>query len=187
MEQIFQHLDQLPALIGAAYSSEVSREKIAYYIMDSDKNFFRDTPQRKVLVLDYFSGDYDYQPAEEINEFEDQEAIEKVYVAAKAYLQEKLSHLKTVDVDANPWPKDLATHSDFENDEKEDQELVDPEGESYTWTPYADGGAILEESELEYVLWETEGEYIALQKTKVTGDGNYYYCSMVTVTPRLRS
>lgn len=187
MEQIFQHLDQLQALIGAAYSSEISREKIAYYIRESDKNFFRDTPQRKVLVLDYFSGDYDYQSEDEIDEFEDQEAIEKVYAAAKAYLQEKLSYLKSVDVVATPWPRDLASYGDFVNDEKADQELCDSEGESYTWTPYADGGAILDESELEYVLWETEDEYIALQKTKVTGDGNYYYCSMVTVTPRLKN
>lgn len=187
MKQIFDQLDQLPALIGAAYANEISGTKIGYYILDSDKNFFRDTPKRKVLVLDYFSGDYEHQSADEIDEFGDQESINRVYEAANAHLLDKLSYLKLVDLDATPWPKDMAGYSDFLDDAKEDLELCDSEGETYLWTPYADGGALLDEGGLEYVLWETQDEYIALQKAKVTGDGNYYYCAMVTVTPRLKA
>ncbi len=177
MTQPSTPLDIVKQLVAAPYPDQIG-DVLLYGIHESDHNFFRSGPRRKIAVLHDESGDFeqdeDLTPDDQINsELANEQVFEAVMAELSAWLSDR-TPLK------DAWPADMPMSSDFDGEEREDEELEDGSG---TWTPSYEGG--YHEAEIDQrVVWDLGNEYLVLFCQQMPGDGNFVCATGVCVLPK---
>jgi hypothetical protein len=179
-EEIRQLLLQVKEEIGKPYPAAVSAP-VQNTIITSLTNFLRTGPGRKVFLVNYDGGDYDYDPemTQDIEIGMDifNEGCFKIALAeagkilgppANEQLPENMNEVITIDQ---------------ENTSKEGLRFDDE-----LWTPEYEGGALyLGEYKGETRYWETADEFIFLESGAYLGDGDFAYYTLFTITPKKKN
>lgn len=170
-------LDMVRQLVAAPYPDRIG-DVLLYGIHESDHNFFRNGPRRKIAVLHDESGDFE-QDADLTAEDQIEREIANLAVF-KAVTEEMSAWLSDRPSQADAWPPDMPISQDFDDDEREDEALEDGSG---TWTPSYEGG--YHEAEIDRrVVWDLGDEYLVLFCQEMPGDGNFVCATGVCVLPK---
>lgn len=170
-------LDLIKRLVAAPYPDRIEEIQL-YGIHDSDHNFFRSGPRRKIAVLHDASGDFEQDA--ELTE-DDQSEMELDNLAAfKAITTEVSAWLSDRPAQTDVWPPDMPISTDFEDEAREDEALEDGSG---SWTASYEGG--YHEAEIDRrVVWDLGDEYLVLFCQEMPGDGNFVCVTGACVLPK---
>jgi hypothetical protein len=165
----------LQSQLGAPYPEAVTKP-IAEALTNTLTNFLRNGPHRKVFVLYQDSGDYQYDPDMT------QEAEYGMGAECTAAYKEALVFLEGL-FGRRRVGRPAARRSYYEPDSDDFPDKEDQEYDGIVWSPEYEGGP--EYTEIDTLChWEVNGEYIFLQEGRWTGDDNFEYFTLMTVTQK---
>ena len=168
-------LEEITRQVGTDYPPEVTAPAEITY-NDHLTNFLRSGPFRKTFLFSWTGGDYEYDENMSLGE------------EIRMELNNDEIFITVSNRCAALFGKPGLERPDEPIFSVTDHEDSSGELNSYdgvAWTPDYEKGAVFENVDSSDMLyWEAEKEYIILQKGKWTGDGNFLFFVLMTITPR---
>lgn len=168
-------------LIASPYPDSVQAPLPVSTVYDSDANFFRNRPNRKIVVFESEYGDETESDLATAPSLDDAETQFDDWFSCLETEVVKL--LPTAPVHRNGWPADLPSAADFDDEEKEDTPLEGPEGCGLCWTSTYEGG-LQSFDESVHLAFDLGTDYLVLMRAKTMGDGNWALMLFACVLPK---
>ncbi len=146
-------------------------------IHDDLTNFLRQGPYRRVYQLYSASGDFDYDADLTEDDMYDMEAACNAIYKHALVIAEYLFGKSKDNYPAGSHRVFEPVDTDFNH--KEDQTF-----DGIPWSLEYEGGAVYQESDATR-YWETDSDFIFLQRGRLSGDGNFALFVLLTATPKL--
>ncbi|HEX2627369.1 MAG TPA: hypothetical protein VHM26_00100 [Chitinophagaceae bacterium] len=169
-------LEEIQSALQLPYATEVSAPAEAT-AFNSFSNFLRTTPTRKIFLINHTGGDYEYDEGMNIDKEIEME------IANDAVFSETLIVCENAfGKSLGEFPEDnRVIESNYDDNSKEGNSFDDIE-----WTPeYEDGAVFRNADSFQTHYWIRQDQFIFLQKGKWTGDGNFIFYVLITITPCL--
>lgn len=160
--------------IGTPYPTVIT-PPVESTAFDSLSNFLRNTPTRKVFLVNHSGGDYEYDENMSIEQEIDLDiANNALFLALRSEMEMDFG------VAGNDTPAGILLMETNPDDCSKEGQIFD----DIEWTPEYEGGAIFSNTDsFETCYWIIDKEILLLQKGKWTGDGNFIQYVLVTITP----
>jgi hypothetical protein len=169
-------IQAIQSSLQSPYPAEITAP-IETTAFNSFSNFLRNTPVRKVFLINHTDGDYEYD--EDMNM--DKE-IEMEIANDNVFSETLVACEKVFGRSLGEFPGDIQVSETNYDDNSKEGTVSD----GIEWTPEYEGGAVFrngDSSDTRY--WISGKEFIFLQKGKWTGDGNFLLYVLITITPRV--
>ena len=171
-----QEILALQSQLGTPYPQTVTKP-VAEALEHTVANFLRNGPHRKVFVLYQGSGDHQYDPDMT------PEAEHAMGAQCTATYKEALVFAESL-FGRRTVGRPTARQSYYQPGADDFPEKEDQEHDGIPWSPEYEGGAEYVEAAA-LCHWEINGEYIFLQECHWTGDDNFEFFALMTVTSKL--